>query len=146
MRQVTPEADIERSAPAGERVDLHKMLTGEPLSPNQATIQHVGTVTFGGASSSNSVVVPARGPSGYKVLLGDLKHRHHVRLPVSQVSPYGLFGGVGVAMFDRVQNLDVVIHVILPGRSAFAPFQRYVVAGFGDAMQRVDERVEQLVS
>jgi hypothetical protein len=64
MRPVMPEADIERSAPAGGRRPSYiGSLTGEPLSPHQATIQHVGTVTLGGASSSNSVVVPAPGTS-----------------------------------------------------------------------------------
>ena len=61
-----------QSRPKPTLRDLHRLvsasiyiksLTGEPLSLNQATIQHVGTVTFGGASSSNSVVVPAPGTS-----------------------------------------------------------------------------------
>jgi hypothetical protein len=94
-----------------------KSFTGEPLSPNRQRFR----MWARSRSAAPARAIPwclRRVPRRYKLLLGDLKHRHYVRQPVLEVSPYGLFRGVGVALFDGVQNLDVVIHVMLPGCSA----------------------------
>jgi hypothetical protein len=116
-----------QSRPKPASRDLHRLvsaaiymksLTGEPLSPARQRFS---------MRARSRWAAPARGirwwclrrvPRRYRVLFGDLKHRHYVRVPVLEVSPYGVFGGVGVALFDRMQNLDVVIHVMLPGCSA----------------------------
>jgi hypothetical protein len=63
-------------------------------------------------------------------------------LPVPEVGLYGLFRGVLFALFDCLHDLDVVIHVWLPGHSSLVAFKRYMVSGFGDTTgdPRTDRR------
>jgi hypothetical protein len=40
----------------------------------------------------------------------------------------------------NMQDLDVVIHVTLPGHSSVVAFKRYTVCGFGDPYPVIRER------
>jgi hypothetical protein len=116
-----------QSRPKPSSTDLHRLvsaviymksLTGKPLSPARQRFRVRARSRWTPPARVIRWWCLRRVPRRYRALLGDLKHRQYVRVPVLDVSPYGLFGGVGVALFDCVQNLDVVIHVMLPGCSA----------------------------